>query len=96
MICIRNLEEELQINFSSSGLVRMLVHSACMVERLITKAPISYPDTAHFIAEHSLEYSVLKKTIDALEQQFTVIVNDEELCHLIEIIKLERKRPSAE
>ena len=96
MICIRNLEEELQINFSSSGLVRMLVHSACMVERLITKAPISYPDTAHFIAQHSLEYSVLKKTIDALEQQFTVIVNDEELCHLIEIIKLEQKKPYAE
>lgn len=91
MICIRDLEEELQIHFSSSGLVRMLVHSACMVERLITEAPISYPDTALFIADHSLEYSVLKTVIQDLEQQFNVTVNDEELCHLIEIIKLERK-----
>ncbi|WP_378954849.1 sigma 54-interacting transcriptional regulator [Pelosinus sp. sgz500959] len=96
MICIRNLEEELQIHFSSSGLVRMLVHSACMVERLITQAPISYPDTAQFIAEHSLKYSVLKGVIQALEQQFNVIVNDEELCHLIEIIKLEQKKPYVE
>lgn len=96
MICIRNLEEELQINFSSSGLVRMLVHSACMVERLITQAPISYPDTTHFITEHSLTYSVLKRVIHILEEQFNVVVNDEELCHLIEIIKLEEKKPYTE
>ena len=96
MICIRKLEEELQLSFSSSGLVRMLVHSACMVERLVTQAGISYPDTENFIAEHSAEYSVLKQVIHDLEKQFNVTVNDEELCHLIEIIKLERKRPSAE
>jgi len=96
MICIRKLEEELQLTFSSSGLVRMLVHSACMVERLVTQAGISYPDTAEFIAGHSLEYAVLKRVINDLEQQFNVLVNDEELCHLIEIIKLERKRPGAE
>jgi transcriptional regulatory protein LevR/transcriptional regulator with AAA-type ATPase domain len=92
MICIRKLEEELQVEFSSSGLVRMLVHSACMVERLLTQAGISYPDTAAFIGEHPLEYNVLKKVSNALEQQFTVVVNDEEICHLIEIIKMERKK----
>jgi len=96
MVCIRNLEEELQITFSSSGLVRMLVHSACMVERLITQAGISYPDTASFIAEHPLEYSVLKRVINGLEEQFIVVVNDEELCHLIEILNLERKKPYVE
>lgn len=92
MICIKKLEEELEVEFSSSGLVRMLVHSACMVERLLTQAGISYPDTATFIAEHPLEYSVLKNVTNALEQQFAVVVNDEEICHLIEIIKLERQR----
>lgn len=96
MICMRKLEEELQLTFSSSGLVRMLVHSACMVERLVTEAGISYPDTKNFIGEHSLEYSVLKRVIHELEQQFNVNVNDEEVCHLIEIIKLERKKPSGE
>lgn len=92
MICIKKLEEELEVEFSSSGLVRMLVHSACMVERLLTQAGISYPDTAAFIAEHPLEYAVLKNVTNALEQQFAVVVNDEEICHLIEIIKLERQR----
>ncbi|GMA97598.1 sigma-54-dependent transcriptional regulator [Pelosinus sp. IPA-1] len=92
MICIKKLEEELEVEFSSSGLVRMLVHSACMVERLLTQAGISYPDTATFIAEHPLEYAVLKNVTNALEQQFAVVVNDEEICHLIEIIKLERQR----
>jgi transcriptional regulatory protein LevR/transcriptional regulator with AAA-type ATPase domain len=92
MICFKKLEEELQVEFSSSGLVRMLVHSACMVERLLTHAGISYPDTTTFIAEHPLEYNVLKKVSNALEQQFTVVVNDEEICHLIEIIKMERKK----
>jgi transcriptional regulatory protein LevR/transcriptional regulator with AAA-type ATPase domain len=92
MICIRKLEEELQVEFSSSGLVRMLVHSACMVERLLTHAGISYPETTTFIAEHPLEYNVLKKVSNALEEQFTVVVNDEEICHLIEIIKMERKK----
>lgn len=96
MICIRKLEEELQVEFSSSGLVRMLVHSACMVERLLTHAGISYPDTALFIAEHPLEYTVLKKVTNALEQQFSVVVNDEEICHLIEIIKLERRKNNLE
>lgn len=96
MICIRKLEEELQLTFSSSGLVRMLVHSACMVERLVTQAGISYPDTADFIKEYAVEYSVLKQVINDLEQQFNVLVNDEELCHLIEIIKLERKKPGME
>lgn len=96
MICIRKLEAELQLTFSSSGLVRMLVHSACMVERLVTEAGISYHDTENFIAEHSVEYSAIKQVINDLEQQFNVIVNDEELCHLIEIVKLEQKKPGSE
>ena len=96
MICIRKLEEELQLSFSSSGLVRMLVHSACMVERLLRESGISYPDTKGFIATHSQEYAVLKEVIRGLEEQFTVVVNDEELCHLIEIINLERKKPFTE
>ncbi len=96
MICIRKLEEELQLSFSSSGLVRMLVHSACMVERLLRESGISYPDTKGFIATHSQEYTVLKEVIRGLEEQFTVVVNDEELCHLIEIINLERKKPFTE
>ncbi|MDF2634998.1 MAG: system transcriptional activator [Pelosinus sp.] len=96
MICIRKMEEELQIEFSSSGLVRILVHSACMVERLLTQAGISYPDTTTFIAEHPTEYGVLKKVSNALEQQFAVVVNDEEICHLIEIIKMERRKNNLE
>ncbi|SFM13099.1 sigma 54-interacting transcriptional regulator [Pelosinus propionicus] len=96
MICIRKLEDELQVEFSSSGLVRMLVHSACMVERLLTHAEISYPETTAFIAEHPLEYSVLKKVSNALEEQFSVNVNDEEICHLIEIIKMERRKNNVE
>lgn len=96
MICLRKLEEELQMEFSSSGLVRMLIHSACMVERLLTEAGISYPDTIGFIADHPLEYAVLKRVSNALEQQFAVIVNDAELCHLIEIIKLEKRKVHSE
>jgi len=96
MICIRNLEEELQVPFSSSGLVRMLVHSACMVERLLTQAGISYPDTKAFISENSITYAAIKRAIRGLEQQFNVVVNDEELCHLIEIVNLERKSPNSE
>jgi len=96
MICISKLEEELDVTFSSSGLVRMLVHSACMVERLVTQAGISYHDTENFIAEHALEYSAIKGVINDLEQQFNVFVNDEEVCHLIEIIKLEQKKPGSE
>jgi len=96
MICSKSLENELQITFSSSGLVRLLVHSACMVERLITQAGISFPDTASFITENSLEYSVLKGVIKGLEEQFRIVINDEELCHLIEILNMERKNPCTE
>ncbi len=89
---LRMLEDGMEFRFSSSGMIRMLVHCGCMVERLLTATPIGYPELMSFKKENLREYEIIKTALAPLEKQFCLEVAETEICHLIEISNLERKK----
>ena len=89
---LRILEEGMGFRFGSSGMIRMLVHCGCMVERLLTATPIGYPDAVNFKKEHLREYKTIKNALAPVERQFCLEIAETEICHLIEISNLERQK----
>lgn len=93
LTCTKQFEKQLGFSFSHSGLLRMMIHASCMIERLLTDAQINYPAKDSCMQEHREEYEVIKQNIVSLEQQFSVIIPNDEICYLIDIIDVEQHRP---
>jgi transcriptional regulatory protein LevR/transcriptional regulator with AAA-type ATPase domain len=93
LTCTKQFEEQLEFSFSHSGLLRIMIHASCMIERLLTDAQINYSAKDSCIKEHKEEYAVIRQNIVSLEQQFSVTIPDDEICYLIDIIDIEKQRP---
>ncbi|WP_346354871.1 sigma 54-interacting transcriptional regulator [Azotosporobacter soli] len=90
--CLKLVEEGMEFRFSSSGMVRMMVHCGCMVERILTNATISYPEVELFKTEYQSEYQTIKTAFMMAEKQFFIEITAAEICHLIEICNMERQK----
>ncbi len=92
LTCTKQFEKQLEFSFSHSGLLRIMIHASCMIERLLTDAQIDYPAKASCMQEHKEEYAVIRKNVINLEQQFFVTIPDDEICYLIDVIAIEQQR----
>ncbi len=87
-ICTRFLEQierTLNIKFDNPVTLRFIIHTACMIERIISNEEVLNTYSEHFIKD-SMEYSAIDKNIRVINNNFRINVPDTEISFLYEIL----------
>lgn len=87
-ICTRFLEKiksTLKIDFDNSTTLKFIIHTACMIERLIANEGTLNTYSDNF-AEDSKECKAIKKNIHVINNNFRIEVPDTEISFLYEIL----------
>ena len=66
--------------------IRFLLHVACMLERIIQKLPIEYPNLEEAERIHSYEFRNVKKAVANIENNFCVDIPDNEIGFIVDLI----------
>ncbi|MCI9595815.1 MAG: sigma 54-interacting transcriptional regulator [Firmicutes bacterium] len=66
--------------------VRFLLHMVCMLERVIQKLPIEYPDLAQRSQKQLAEFTQVKQAVSSIEQNFNIEIPDNEIGFIIDLI----------
>lgn len=66
--------------------IRFLLHVACMLERIIQKLPIQYPNLEEAERIHSYEFRNVKKAVANIENNFCVDIPDNEIGFIVDLI----------
>jgi transcriptional regulatory protein LevR/transcriptional regulator with AAA-type ATPase domain len=68
-----------------------LMHCTCMIERVIKKEVLPYNDIAMCIEENMDIYHMLKKSLQIVEDTFSMIIPDTELGYIIDMIDTDER-----
>lgn len=66
----------------------LFVHIACLIDRLLAKERV--PENSHthrYLIKYEIEFKELLKIFKKIEKRFKVLVSDDEISHVLEIIK---------
>lgn len=66
--------------------VRFLLHVACMLERVIQKLPIEYPNLLEVEKKYSHEFKSIKEAMANIESNFCVEIPDNEIGFIVDLI----------
>ena len=66
--------------------IRFLLHAACMLERIIQKLPIQYPNLEEAERKYSYEFRKVKRAVVNLEDKFCVDIPDNEIGFIVDLI----------
>lgn len=84
---LHNLEERLGLQFENEKALRFIIHTACMIERIITnKESLEYNIIFSTDYLNSKEYKVIKNTISIIDNSFRIKVPESEIIVLYEIL----------
>ena len=86
---IQQLEENFQLLFDNSTVIDLIVHLSYLIERLVMK-DYEFMQPAHNEELSKIENEierVIHGTIHYLETKFNIVINDQEISHIVKIIQ---------
>lgn len=84
---LHDIEERLGLQFENEKALRFIIHTSCMIERIITnKEPIMYNVSTSHEYINRREYKVIKDTISIINNSFRIKIPDSEITILYEIL----------
>lgn len=81
-----DISQELNTEKRKSLEVRFLLHIACMLERVIQKLPIEYPDLEQSAQKKRQEFSQVKGAVSGIERNFNIEIPDNEIGFIVDLI----------
>lgn len=87
--CISMLEKCIGAKMKESVIVRIYIHIACMVERLLFKGSqlTAGVDTAKYIKENERLWASVKESLSGIEEVFSIAIPDDEVYFIVELLK---------
>lgn len=82
---LEQVEKTLNIKFDNPTTLKFIIHTACMIERIITDEGVLKTFSENFI-KNSPEYKAIEKDIHIINDNFRINVPDTELSFLYEIL----------
>lgn len=76
---------------SDSGITKCILHTAYMLERLITNQIIKFDKKEIYIKQNEALFKRIKAGIGELESRYHIHVTEDEICYLAEVIKIVTK-----
>ena len=84
---ISNIEESLEINIDQQAKIGILIHMAFLIERLIDEnEEIKFKNLDKYRYEHGREFILVKKSLNKIENEYKVVINDNELAHIVRMV----------
>ena len=80
------LQEKSGVSYNRETAVRFVVHSSCMLERLLQHEVMPYPHLEEKKAEYGPLFSLLKEAFQEVETVLQLEVPETELAYLVEIL----------
>lgn len=81
---IDNIEGHLNIRTNTNILIGIMLHIACMLDRLLEGENVSsFENKALFIATHPELYGVIKKACEILNKKYNVKISEDEICYIM-------------
>ena len=81
----KELEISLGLTFSSTLIIKLVVHTAFAYERAVTKRPLSYKESHR--EELDKLFSIISETLNPIEEVLNLKLNDDEKLYIAEILK---------
>ena len=81
----KELEISLGLTFSSSLIIKLVVHTAFAYERAVTKRPLSYKESHR--EELGKLFSIISETLNPIEEVLNLKLLDDEKLYIAEILK---------
>lgn len=66
--------------------IRFMLHTACMLERVIQKLPIKYPNLEEAERLHSREFRIVKRAVAGIENNFCVEIPENEIGFIVDLV----------
>ncbi len=84
---ISNIEESLEINIDQQAKIGILIHMAFLIERLIDQnEEIKFKNLDKYRYEHGREFILVKKSLNKIENEYKIVINDHELAHIVRMV----------
>ena len=80
---IRLLEEGLNKNLSNAEQLRLIIHVACAIERMVLNSGLTYRGEKNFTANC---LDAVKNAVKVFEDSLRIILTEDEVYHICEII----------
>lgn len=68
----------------------LVVHMGCMLDRCMHHDAILFEDTRRFKTKYQHDFERVRGAVDALEKEYDIKINDDEICYIVKIIKLRK------
>ncbi|MGH4121225.1 sigma-54-dependent transcriptional regulator [Clostridium sp.] len=89
IININKFIEAIKLNYNSEhqdDIIDFIVHLGCMLDRCIHKDIVIFENIDDFKKIHINQFQQIKQAASILEKEYTININDAELCYIIKII----------
>ena len=88
-LSLERLQAGMNTHFSYKMIMRLYIHASYLVERLVTKDAIEYPDTDQFEHDHERFVALVRNSFENITRDYGVEVPISEINFLYELICLE-------
>ncbi|MBA2876429.1 sigma 54-interacting transcriptional regulator [Thermaerobacillus caldiproteolyticus] len=86
--CFANIQQKLQINVHPHDMIGMVLHTCCMLDRLIAgDNSVQYEQKEKYIKENEWLYHLVKKELHSLEKKYRVNLTKDELCYIMKFFE---------
>ena len=86
-LCLDQICEELHWEIANQIRLRFLIHSSCMVERIVVnKSPYSYTISPNTLQKYNREFSVIKSAFSLIEKKYHLDLPDSEMACILELL----------
>lgn len=85
--CARPYAAALDLERDFQKRIRFIIHSACMIERLLTGSALPYKDVDIYLEENARLYTTLKSIFDNLEPIYNLTIPKTEYGYLTELVR---------
>lgn len=79
--------EDLALEKSKDVFLRFIMHSGCMLERVLNKEPLTYPDVEAYLSQYKMEHKVIQNRFKHCETLFNIVVPGTEIAYILDILK---------
>ena len=77
---------ELSLIKTKDIFLRFIMHTGCMIERVLKDETVPYSNADKFIDENKNKYEIIKKGFEKCENTFNIIIPNDEIAYIIEIL----------
>ncbi|WP_392486763.1 sigma 54-interacting transcriptional regulator [Haloimpatiens sp. FM7315] len=85
---IRKFIEELNLNCNKgeNGLLDLIIHLGCMLDRCMQSNVAIFDNKEEFIEDNKDKFNNIRKAIKVLEEAYKISIGEDEVCYLIKVI----------